>query len=215
MILFKVSDAKMARIHKVLVFRSNQRSFRHKGSNMLSLRSSALITLAATATLLAGCNQNNTVDPDTSEVLTRPVARFEFQDSSAAPAAPQEAAPQEATPPEGTPPETTPQEAAPTQTAPQEAAAPAAAPAAPAAAASAEDLLRAKNCLSCHKTDIKLVGPSYKDVAAKYAGQNVTDTLAEKVIKGGSGVWGPMPMTPNNVTPEEAKLLVTWILSLK
>jgi cytochrome c len=202
----------MARIHKVLVFRSISGSSRHKGSNMLSFRSSALFTLAATAMLLVGCNQNNTVDPDTSDLLTRPVARFEFQDDAAPAAAPQEAAPQATEPAQAAP------ESA--SVAPAAEAAPAPAPTAPVRAAaattgSAEDLARAKNCLSCHKTDLKLVGPSYKDVAAKYAGQNVVDTLAEKVIKGGSGVWGTMPMTANNVTPEEAKQLVTWILSLK
>ena len=71
-----------------------------------------------------------------------------------------------------------------------------------------------KGCLACHKTDAKLIGPSYKEVAAKYSASDV-DMLAEKVQKGGKGVWGAIPMTPNKVTPEEAKQLVTWILSLK
>jgi len=78
-----------------------------------------------------------------------------------------------------------------------------------------EELARSKGCLGCHGIDKKIVGPSYKDVAAKYAGQNVTDALAEKVIKGGGGVWGQMPMPPNAVSPDEAKKLVTWILGLK
>ena len=78
-------------------------------------------------------------------------------------------------------------------------------------------LATAKNCMACHAIDKKLVGPSYKDVAAKYAGQkDAADKLAAKVIKGGSGVWGPVPMPANaQVTPDEAKKLVTWILSQK
>jgi len=84
-------------------------------------------------------------------------------------------------------------------------------------AAGEEDLAKAKNCMTCHKTDAKLIGPAYKEVAAKYAGQkDAVDKLSEKVIKGGVGVWGQVPMTPNpQVTPEEAKKLVTWVLSQK
>jgi cytochrome c len=80
-----------------------------------------------------------------------------------------------------------------------------------------EDLAKAKNCMTCHKVDAKLIGPSYKEVAAKYAGQaDAVAKLAEKVQKGGVGVWGQVPMTPNpQVTAEEAKTLVTWVLSLK
>ena len=78
-------------------------------------------------------------------------------------------------------------------------------------------LATAKNCMACHAVDKKLVGPSYKDVAAKYAGQkDAADKLAVKVIKGGSGVWGPVPMPANTqVSPDEAKKLVAWILSQK
>lgn len=83
-------------------------------------------------------------------------------------------------------------------------------------ALASEDLAKAKGCTACHKVDAKLIGPAYKDVAAKYAKQaDAVDKLADKVLKGGSGVWGPIPMTPNKVTPEEAKTLVKWILSLK
>jgi len=78
-----------------------------------------------------------------------------------------------------------------------------------------EALAKSKGCLGCHGIDKKIVGPSYKDVAARYAGQNVSDQLAEKVIKGGGGVWGQMPMPPNAVSPDEAKQLVSWILGLK
>lgn len=78
-------------------------------------------------------------------------------------------------------------------------------------------LATAKNCMTCHAVDKKLVGPSYKDVAAKYAGQkDAADKLAAKVIKGGSGVWGPVPMPANpQVSPDEAKKLAAWILTTK
>ena len=78
-----------------------------------------------------------------------------------------------------------------------------------------EGLARSKGCLGCHGIDKGIVGPAYKDVAKKYAGQNVADQLAQKVMKGGGGVWGGMAMPPNNVTPEEAKKLVDWVLSQK
>jgi cytochrome c len=78
-------------------------------------------------------------------------------------------------------------------------------------------LATAKNCMACHAVDKKLVGPSYKDVAAKYAGQkDAADKLAAKVLKGGSGTWGPVPMPANaQVSPDEAKKLVAWILTQK
>ena len=78
-------------------------------------------------------------------------------------------------------------------------------------------LATAKNCMACHAIDKKLVGPSYKDIAAKYAGQkDAVDKLANKVMKGGSGVWGPVPMPANTqVTPDEANKLVAWILTQK
>ena len=58
-------------------------------------------------------------------------------------------------------------------------------------------LATAKNCMACHAVDKKLVGPSYKEVAAKYAGQkDAVDKLAGKIMKGGSGVWGPVPCPP-------------------
>ena len=80
-----------------------------------------------------------------------------------------------------------------------------------------EALAKSKNCMSCHAIDKKVVGPAYKDVAKKYAGDAKTaDALATKVIKGGSGVWGPVPMPANaQVNDAEAKKLVAWILSLK
>jgi cytochrome c len=70
--------------------------------------------------------------------------------------------------------------------------------------------------MSCHAVDKKLVGPSYKDVAAKYKGDaGAAEALAAKVKAGGKGVWGQIPMPPNNVTPEEAKKLATWVLTQK
>lgn len=91
----------------------------------------------------------------------------------------------------------------------------AAAAAAPALAN--EALAKAKNCLACHAVDKKVVGPGYKEVAAKYAGQkDAVEKLSQKVIKGGVGAWGQIPMPANpQVNDAEAKQLVQWILSLK
>ena len=79
-------------------------------------------------------------------------------------------------------------------------------------------LAAAKNCMACHAIDKKLVGPSYKEVAKKYAGKNANAQLVKKVLDGGSGTWGPVPMPPNKsmgVTEADAKKLVAWILSVK
>ena len=78
-------------------------------------------------------------------------------------------------------------------------------------------LATAKNCMACHAVDKKLVCPSYKDVAAKYAGQkDAVDKLAVKIVKGGSGVWGPVPMPANaQVNEAEGKKLAAWVLTLK
>ena len=79
-----------------------------------------------------------------------------------------------------------------------------------------EALAKSKNCMTCHQIDKKVVGPAYKEVAKKYAGQAGAEAkLAETVIKGGKGNWGAVPMPPNKVTPEESQKLVKWILSLK
>lgn len=76
-------------------------------------------------------------------------------------------------------------------------------------------LATAKNCMACHAVEKKLVGPSYKDIAAKYAGQaDAVDKLSNKVLKGGSGAWGPVPMPANTqVNDADAKKLVAWILA--
>jgi cytochrome c len=78
-------------------------------------------------------------------------------------------------------------------------------------------LATAKNCMACHAIDKKLVGPSYKEVAGKYGSQkDAVDKLAAKIQKGGSGVWGPVPMPANpQVTEAEAKKLAAWVLSIK
>jgi cytochrome c len=79
------------------------------------------------------------------------------------------------------------------------------------------DLAKAKNCMVCHAVANKLVGPAYKDVAAKYAGQkDAEDKLVLKVLKGGSGAWGAVPMPANpQVSDAEARTLVKWVLAQK
>ena len=78
-----------------------------------------------------------------------------------------------------------------------------------------EALVKAKGCTACHANDKKLVGPAYKEVAKKYKGDaGAAAKLAEKVIKGGQGVWGPIPMPPNKVTEDEAKKMVVYILAM-
>ena len=86
-----------------------------------------------------------------------------------------------------------------------------------AAPAQADEALAKKhNCLACHQIDKKSVGPAYKDIAKKYKGQAGMDAkLAEKVKKGGQGVWGPVPMPPNAAVPDaDIKKLVDWILKM-
>ncbi|MBC8056950.1 MAG: c-type cytochrome [Rhizobiales bacterium] len=79
------------------------------------------------------------------------------------------------------------------------------------------DFAQKKNCMACHAVEKKVLGPAFKDIASKYAGQkDATDKLAVKVTKGGTGVWGNIPMPANpQVTDAEAKQLVGWILTLK
>ena len=78
-------------------------------------------------------------------------------------------------------------------------------------------LATSKNCMACHAVDKKLVGPSYKDVAKKYGNDaKAVDALAVKIVKGGSGVWGPVPMPANaQVNEAEAKKLAAWVLTQK
>lgn len=81
----------------------------------------------------------------------------------------------------------------------------------------AEALAEKSGCMACHKVDRKVVGPAYKDVAAKYrTDKDALATLSEKVKKGGAGVWGQVAMPPNpQVNDAEIKTLVSWVLSLK
>ena len=86
-------------------------------------------------------------------------------------------------------------------------------------AASADALTLAKNnmCLACHAVDKKLVGPAFKDVAAKYASRkDAVEYLTKKIKSGGSGVWGPIPMpAQSQLTDEQAKELARWVLTAK
>jgi cytochrome c len=79
------------------------------------------------------------------------------------------------------------------------------------------DLAKSKNCMTCHSVASKVIGPGFKEVAAKYNGQNVEDKLVQKVVKGGGGAWGANSVMPANpqVTEAEARTLVKWILALK
>jgi cytochrome c len=80
-----------------------------------------------------------------------------------------------------------------------------------------EDLIKKSGCTACHANDKKVVGPAYNDVAAKYKGDaGAAAKLADKVKKGGSGVWGPVPMPPNPaVKDEDLKTMIAYILALK
>ena len=84
-------------------------------------------------------------------------------------------------------------------------------------ASASEELAKKHACFACHSVDKKLVGPSYKDVAAKYANDKQAEArLVEKVKKGGTGVWGQVPMPPNAAVPDaDVRALVKWILSQK
>lgn len=84
-------------------------------------------------------------------------------------------------------------------------------------AVASADLAKAKNCMACHAEAKKMIGPAYKDVAAKYANdKDAVAKLSEKIIKGGVGVWGQIPMPANaQVSQADAETLSKWILSLK
>jgi len=83
--------------------------------------------------------------------------------------------------------------------------------------AAGQALMQKDGCAACHAIDKKIVGPAYQDVAAKYKGdKDAMAKLTDKVKKGGSGVWGPIPMPPNaQVSDADIKNLVSWILTLK
>lgn len=78
------------------------------------------------------------------------------------------------------------------------------------------DLAKAKNCLTCHAADKKIVGPSYKDITAKRAGEKGAEaSLAAKIKNGSKDEWGQVPMPANNVTDAEAATLAKWVLTHK
>jgi cytochrome c len=79
------------------------------------------------------------------------------------------------------------------------------------------ELIAKSDCLTCHKVSDKLTGPAYKDVAAKYENTDANvSLLAEKIMKGGQGVWGAIPMTPHAMLSEaDAKQMVKYILLLR
>jgi cytochrome c len=85
----------------------------------------------------------------------------------------------------------------------------------PAAQASVEETMTKAGCMACHAKDRKLVGPSFKDVAAKYKGQDAVGALAQKVRSGGKGVYGPIPMPPtgpDKISDGDLKQALAWVL---
>ena len=79
------------------------------------------------------------------------------------------------------------------------------------------ELLKENNCLGCHRIDAKRVGPTYKKIAQKYRGDpNAAAILEKKIVTGGNGVWGTMPMPEfsNRIPPEDMKAMIAFILSL-
>ncbi len=83
-------------------------------------------------------------------------------------------------------------------------------------AAASDELAKSKNCTTCHGIDKKIVGPSYKDIAAKRSAEKGAEaTLAAKIKGGSKGEWGQVPMPPNNVTEAEAATLAKWVLAHK
>ncbi len=80
-----------------------------------------------------------------------------------------------------------------------------------------EDIFKKSGCIACHAVDKRVVGPALKDIAAKYKGQgDAVAKLSEKVRKGGAGVWGPIPMPPNDaskISDADLKVTMEWVLS--
>ena len=129
--------------------------------------------------------------------------------------APVEAAPEPAPAAPETPAPAEPAPAEPAPVAAEAPVAPAQVEAVPAAAADALALATSSACMACHQIDVKLVGPAYKEVAAKYKGDPAAlDMLVAKVKAGGTGVWGEIPMPPNaHVSDADIKTIVTWVLA--
>lgn len=175
------------------------------------------IVLASLLIALAGCQKEEAAPAPTPAAPAKPAAA----EMAAPPAAMAAAVSQPAT-------ASTPAPAAADPAAAKPAAAPAPAAAAPAVAATAAmtgpagandplQLAKTKGCFACHTLDKKLVGPAWKDVAAKYRGDATAEAkLVDKVGKGGVGVWGTIPMPPNTLVSEaDRKTLVKFILTLK
>ena len=85
----------------------------------------------------------------------------------------------------------------------------------PVTAYASQELATSKNCMACHSVDKKLVGPAFKDIAAKYKSDKAAPAqLPQSILKGSSGKWGPIPMPPNQVSEADANTLAKWVLSL-
>lgn len=78
-----------------------------------------------------------------------------------------------------------------------------------------ETLAKSRNCMVCHSIDKKVMGPAFKDVAAKYNHESDVAAVANSIKNGSKSKWGTIPMPPNRVTDEDAQKLAKWILSLK
>lgn len=85
----------------------------------------------------------------------------------------------------------------------------------PMAAHANAELAKSKNCMACHSVDKKLVGPAFKDVAAKYKGdKDAAAKLSQSIQKGSTGKWGPIPMPANAISDADASALAKWVLTL-
>ena len=85
----------------------------------------------------------------------------------------------------------------------------------PLAAHANADLAKSKNCMACHSVDKKLVGPAFKDVAAKYkSDKDAAAKLSQSIQQGSTGKWGPIPMPANAVSDADASALAKWVLTL-
>ncbi|PLQ01211.1 c-type cytochrome [Cupriavidus pauculus] len=85
----------------------------------------------------------------------------------------------------------------------------------PMAAHANAELAKSKNCMACHSVDKKLVGPAFKDVAAKYkSDKDAAAKLSQSILKGSTGKWGPIPMPANAVSDTDASALAKWVLTL-
>jgi len=183
------------------------------------------IVLASLLIALAGCQKEEAAPAPAPAPQTMPAAPAAAETTappaaqeSMAAAVPTATAVKETAPPAAADPavaKPAPAAVAPTAAAP--AVAVTAAMTGPAAATDPLQLAKKNNCFACHTLDKKLVGPAWKDVAAKYRGDATAEAkLVDKVGKGGVGVWGTVPMPPNALVSEaDRKILVKFILSLK